>query len=448
MTKPNSLGQWSSRWMFIMAATGSAVGLGNVWKFPYMTGQYGGSSFVIVYLLCVLLVGLPILIAEIMIGRRGNSSPAEATYKVAVESGKSRHWWWLGFFGMLTAFLFLSVYSIVAGWTASYVVRSLQGDFIGLTPQQVGQMFDDFLADPWQLLIWHTFFMLITVAIVARGLKEGLERAIRWMVPCLFLIILVLVGYALSTPGFMEGIRFMFRVDWAAIDTQSFLSALGHSFFTLSVATASMMIYGAYLEKKASIAKIAVTIATLDTLVALLAGMAIFPLVFTYGLPHDQGPSLVFKTLPIAFGEMPGGGLIGALFFTLLLLAALGSSISLVEPIVAWLVERWNMKRTVAAWASSFLIWFLGLAALLSFNHWEDLRFFGRWTYYTFVDGLVSLIMLPVGGLLLAVFAGWVMKTRYSKEELDMPDWLYKIWHFIVRYFSPIAVIVIAWISI
>lgn len=448
MTKPSSLGQWSSRWMFIMAATGSAVGLGNIWKFPYMTGQYGGSSFVIVYLLCVLLVGLPILVAEIMIGRRGNSSPAEATGKLAVESGKSRNWWCLGFLGMLTAFLFLSVYSIIAGWTANYVVRSLQGSFTGLTPTQIGLMFDEFLADPWQLFIWHTFFMLVTVLIVARGLKEGLERAIRWMVPGLFLIIIVLVGYALSTPGFAEGIKFMFRVDWSAINTQSFLSALGHSFFTLSVATASMMIYGAYLERKASIARIAVTIATLDTLVALMAGMAIFPLVFTYGLPHDQGPSLVFKTLPIAFGEMPGGFLIGALFFLLLLLAALGSSISLVEPIVAWLIERWNMKRTVAAWCSSLLIWVLGFAALLSFNYWEDIRIFGLWTYYTFVDGLVSLVLLPVGGLLLAVFAGWVMQEQYTKEELNMPARLYTIWRFIVRYFSPIAVLIIAWISI
>lgn len=447
MTKPSSLGQWSSRWMFIMAATGSAVGLGNVWKFPYMTGQYGGSSFVIVYLLCVLFVGLPILMAEIMIGRRGNASPAEATYKLAIESKRSKHWWCLGFLGMLTAFLFLSVYSIIAGWTASYVVRSVQGSFAGLSPQEIGLMFDNFLANPWELLIWHTFFMLITVLIVARGLKEGLERSIRWMVPGLFLIIIVLVGYALSTPGFMQGVEFMFRFDWAAINSKSFLSALGHSFFTLSVATASMMIYGAYLEKKASIAKIAVTIATLDTLVALLAGMAIFPLVFTYGLPHDQGPSLVFKTLPIAFGAMPYGGFIGALFFTLLLLAALGSSISLVEPIVAWLMERWNMKRSTAAWASSILIWVLGFAALLSFNHWEDIKVFGH-TYYSFVDSLVSLVMLPAGGLLLAVFAGWVMKTQYTRDELQMPEWLYKIWHFIVRYFSPIAVLVIAYISL
>jgi len=447
MTKSSSIGQWSSRWMFIMAATGSAVGLGNVWKFPYMTGQYGGSSFVIVYLLCILFVGLPILIAEIMIGRRGNASPAEATAKVAIESNRSRHWWWLGFFGMITAFLFLSVYSIVAGWTASYVLRSLQGSFVGVTPDQISQMFDDFLKDPWQLLLWHTFFMLITVVIVARGLKEGLEKAIGWMVPGLFLIVIILVGYALSTPGFMEGIKFMFRIDWAAIDTKSFLAALGHSFFTLSIATASMMIYGAYLERKAKIAKIAVTIATLDTLVALFAGMAIFPLVFTYGLPHDQGPSLVFKTLPIAFGEMPGGGIIGALFFTLLLLAALGSSISLVEPIVAWLIERWNMRRAVAAWLTSGLIWVLGFAALLSFNYWEDLKLFGHWTYYTFVDGLVSLVLLPVGGMLLAIYAGWVMKRKYSEEELMMPPWLYSIWRFIVRYFSPIAVIVIAWIS-
>jgi NSS family neurotransmitter:Na+ symporter len=441
----SKLAQWSSRWFFIMAATGSAVGLGNVWKFPYITGQNGGGAFVLMYLGLVLLVGMPILMAEIMLGRRGAASPVMSLQKVALESKRSKHWAWLGGAGIITAFFLLAIYSVIAGWAMAYVISGFSGTFNGMDAAQISHFFDDFLADPKQLLLWHSIFMGVTAWIVSKGLQNGLERAIQILVPGLFIILLLLVGYAAMTPGFMQGVLFMFKPDFSQITSKGFLLALGQAFFTLSIATASMLIYGAYLTKKASIFKAAASIAFLDTLAAILAGLAIFPIVFTYNLTPTEGPGLVFKTLPIAFGEMPYGQAFSGLFFLLLVFAALGSSISMVEPIVAWVTERWKIIRWKATWLVSGLIWLVGVGAVFSFNLWKDYRLMGQWNYYDILDNLVFMILLPLGGLLLALFSGWFMKWEYSFEELNLPVWLYRVWRFSVRYLGPCAVGILIW---
>ncbi len=426
-----------------MAATGSAVGLGNIWKFPYVAGENGGGAFVLVYLGCVALIGLPVLMAEIMLGRRGGRSPVNSMARVAVESGRSERWFLLGLLGIITSFFLLSFYSVIAGWSAAYIFQTASGAFRDISALQIVELFDDFLASPWRLTFWHSVFMLITITVVSFGLHRGLERTIRVLVPGLFLILIILVLYSASTPGFMEGVRFLFKPDFSEFSGQAFLVALGHAFFTLSVATASMLIYGAYLQRSASIASTSVTIAFLDTLSAILAGLAIFPIVFTYALVPDVGPTLVFKSLPIAFGAMPGGSFFGSLFFLLLLFAALGSSISMVEPMVAWITERWKISRPKATWLTGGLIWLFGVGSLLSFNIWQEKRLLG-WNYYEIVDALVSLLLLPLGALLLAVFAGWFMTRQASEDELAMPNKrLYQSWRFLVRYVAPLAVLVI-----
>jgi neurotransmitter:Na+ symporter, NSS family len=443
--KNSKLAQWSSRWFFIMAATGSAVGLGNVWKFPYITGQNGGGAFVLMYLGLVALVGLPILMAEIMLGRRGAASPVKALERVALESGLPKAWAWLGGAGIITAFFLLAIYSVIAGWAMAYVINGFSGVFNGMDAGQISRYFDNFLKDPKQLLLWHSVFMGVTALIVSRGLQNGLERAIQILVPGLFIILLLLLGYSAMTPGFMQGVTFMFKPDFSQVTGAGFLLALGQAFFTLSIATASMLIYGAYLTKEASIFKAAASIAVLDTLAAILAGLAIFPIVFTYNLAPTEGPGLVFKTLPIAFGEMPYGQVFSGLFFMLLVFAALGSSISMVEPIVAWVTERWKIVRLHATWLVSGLIWLVGVGAVFSFNIWENYRLFGVWNYYELLDNLVFMILLPLGGLLLALFSGWFMKREYSFAELNIPHWMYHVWRFSVRYLGPVAVLVMAW---
>jgi NSS family neurotransmitter:Na+ symporter len=445
MTQNN---QWSSRWMFVMAATGSAVGLGNIWKFPYIAGQHGGGAFVLTYLFCVALIGLPVLIAEIMLGRRGGASPVRSMFNVAIESGRSRHWRLLGFCGILTSFFLLSFYSVIAGWAAAYIWESASGTFNQLAPAEVGPYFEKFLSSPWRLLFWHSVFMTMTAFIVARGLRGGLEKAIELIVPSLFVILLILFGYALTTDGFSEGFAFMFKPNFSELGFTGLVVALGHAFFTLSIATASMLIYGAYLSKKTSIGATALITAILDTIAALLAGLAIFPIVFTYHLLPHEGPTLVFKTLPIAFGEMPGGRIIGTLFFLLLLLAALSSSISMVEPMVAWLIERWPIKRIRATILVCAAAWSVGIGSVLSFNLWEkNYILFGK-NYYQLVDMLVSMILLPVGGLALALFAGWFMRSQYSENELNFPNhMLFLLWQFLVRFAAPVTIIILMFLS-
>ncbi len=442
-TRTSIHGEWSSRFAFILAATGSAVGLGNIWKFPYIAGQNGGGAFVLVYLICVALIGIPIMMAETMLGRRGRQSPINTMQSLAEEAKANPNWHFLGWLGVVAGFLILSYYSVIAGWAGAYVVKSVSGDFSGASAEVTSKLFGDFVGSPLQLLFWHTLFMVATMVVVARGVRGGLEKSVRFLMPALFILLLIMVGYAMSTDAYSQGVAFLFAPDFSRLSTSGILIAMGQAFFTLSLGMGAIMVYGSYLPSHVSIARTSVIIAGADTLVALLAGIAIFPIVFANGLEPASGPGLIFQTLPIAFGEMPGGAFFGMLFFILLVFAALSSSISLIEPAVAWLVENKDMSRRRACLWSGLVTWLLGLGTVFSFNLWADFTLFGN-TFFDVLDYLTANIMLPLGGLLLAVFAGWIMKQRASREELsDDGILIYQVWRFLIRYVSPVAVAII-----
>lgn len=443
-TKRQSIhGQWSSRWAFIMAATGSAVGLGNIWRFPYLTGEYGGGAFVLMYIGCVLLVGIPIMMSEVLLGRRGRQSPINTMASLAEEEGLTSGWRYLGWMGVVAGFLILSFYSVVAGWTLEYIFQAGSGNFLTATDEEIGEIFDSLLRNPGQLMAMHTLFMALTVIVVAMGVQSGLERAVKFLMPALFILLLLMVGYAMSTDGFEEGVYYLFYPDWSKLSGEGFLAALGQAFFSLSLGMGAIMVYGSYLPDDASIANTSVTIALADTLVAIMAGLAIFPLVFAYGLETGSGPGLIFVTLPIAFGQMPYGQIFGTGFFILLLFAAWTSSISLLEPAVAWLVENRGIARARSAAIAGLIAWVLGIGSVLSFNLWQDYRLFDK-TYFDIMEYVTSNIMLPLGGLLIAVFTAWFMSRKAVIEELGLGEGLiFQTWLFVVRYVAPIGVVII-----
>jgi len=445
-------GQWSNRMVFILAATGSAVGLGNIWKFPYITGENGGGAFVLVYLVCIAAIGVPIMMAEVMLGRRGRQSPINSMRILAAEEGRPASWSWLGWLGVIAGFLILSYYSVIAGWALSYVFRTASGVFEGATADGVSSIFTGFVSSPESLLAWHTIFMVITMIVVSRGVKHGIERAVSYLMPSLFVLLIILLFYAMSTGYFMQGLEFMFTPDFSKLTAQSVLVAMGHAFFTLSLGMGAIMVYGSYLPKETSIAKATMMIAVADTTVALVAGMVIFPIVFANELLPGEGPGLIFQTLPIAFGQMEAGVLIGTLFFILLGFAALSSSISLIEPAVAWLVENRGMSRVDASVWCGLATWLVGVGSVLSFNLWASktwsLSLFGETlfenkTFFDTLDGLTANIMLPLGGLFIAIFAGWMMRPESSKSELNTVEKGYTLWINLVRVIAPFAVMVV-----
>ncbi|WP_073975412.1 sodium-dependent transporter [Erythrobacter donghaensis] len=439
-TKPISSQKWSSHFAFVMAAVGSAVGLGNIWKFPYMTGTSGGGAFVLVYLACVAMIGLPILIAEVTIGRAGGASPMGALRNLAAKYRASRHWQIVGLVGALTALLVLSFYSVVAGWALAYVPVAATGKLAGISGAASETIFNTILADPVGQIGWHTAFMATTVLIVSRGIGGGIERAVTWLMPMLAVLLVLLVAYAAAQGAFLDGAAFLFAPDFSALGTEAVLSAAGHAFFTLSVGLGAMIAYGGYLPEGVSIPRTAITIAALDTLCALAAGLAIFPLVFAHGLDPAGGPGLVFVTLPVAFGGMPGGDLFGALFFILLGIAAVTSAVALLEPIVATMVER-GFRRSSCATMLGLLCWAIGLASVFSFNVWSDVRIAGdERTIFDWLNLLTSDILLPLGGIAIALFVGWAMPLRALGGEIDLgPRWL-RAWRALVRYIAPAAV--------
>lgn len=439
-------GLWSSRFAFILAATGSAVGLGNIWKFPYVTGENGGGAFVLVYLLCIAVIGIPIMMAEVMIGRRGGRSPVKSLSLIAGQDGLKPAWKLMGAFGILAGFLILSFYSVIGGWAISYVGTTASGQLAGQSADAVGAIFSGLLGDPATLLAWHTLFMVLVMVVVMRGVRSGLERAVSILMPALFVLLLIVVGYAMTTGHFGQAAAFLFQPDFSKLTTSGILVALGHAFFTLSLGMAVMMAYGSYLPKTISIARTSITVSIIDTSVALLAGLAIFPVVFANGLEPGAGPGLIFKTLPLAFGQMPMGSLFGTLFFVLLVFAAWTSGISLLEPIVEWLEERKGLNRVASTLGAGFVCWALGIASILSLNLWSDFAPLGfipmleGKTVFDLLDFFTANIMLPLGGLLVALFAGWIMSKDAMKKELALSPAMFNLWFVTLRFITPVAV--------
>ena len=429
---------------FMLAAAGSAVGLGNIWKFPYMAGEMGGSAFVLTYLIFMFVIGLPILVMEWLIGRRGQKNPIHTMEDVAASEGRSRSWRWVGIIGVLGSFLILSFYSVIGGWATDYIFLAGKGVFLNANGEITGQIFTDFLGNVNHLLTWHTVFMAATAFIVAMGVGAGLERACKVMMPGLGILLLILVAYAayVSGPAFGESFKFLFTPNWSAINGTAVLAALGHAFFSLSLGMGIMMAYGSYLGKDVNLLSTARTVVILDVLVAMLSGLAIFPLVFANGLQPGSGPGLIFVTLPIAFGNMAGGTILGVLFFIFLTFAALTSSISLLEPTVELLEEKTPLGRKAATIVSSVIIWALGIACLLAFNEWADVKLFNK-NIFDLLDYLTSKIMLPVTGLGTILFGGWMMKQTLIKQELNLSPTWFTVWTFLTRFIIPIAVILI-----
>lgn len=435
-------GHWSSRLAFVLAVTGSAVGLGNIWKFPYIAGENGGGAFVMIYLVCVVAIGLPVMMAEILIGRRGRRNPVATMALLGEEEGASRQWKWLGIMGVTAGVLILSYYSVVAGWTLAYIPKAMSGAFSGATVEDVEVIFTNLIGSWVSVTIAHTLFMASTVFVVAHGVERGLEQAVRFMVPALLLLMLVLLGYAVTSGGFAAGVSFMFTTDFDALTWDGVLQAMGQAFFTLSLGMGAVMAYGAYLPKETSITGASASVVAADTLIAILAGLVIFPLVFSNNLDPAEGPGLVFVTLPLAFGQMAGGVFFGTLFFIVLSIAAWTSALGLVEPGVAWVVERYGRSRMQASVMVGGTIWALGLGTALSFNVLSDVKFL-RGTIYQNVEYLTSNFMLPLGGLLITIFAGWVMCRNSTSEELGGAGDSYKLWRFLARYIAPAAILLV-----
>jgi NSS family neurotransmitter:Na+ symporter len=434
-TKPKR-GRWSSKLGFIMASAGSAVGLGNIWKFPYITGMHGGGAFVLFFIFCIFSVGIPIMIAEMIIGRHTRKDPVGAFRKLRGGSV----WVLVGWLGVVSGFVILSYYAVIAGWAVDYLWLSLKGTFSGGQAAEVSALFGNLLADDLSQVFWQAVFMVLTMAIVMGGVSGGLERANKIMMPILFLILFSLAIYGLLLPGGAAAIDFLFTPQWEKLDPPAMLEAMGHAFFSLSLGMGAMLTYGSYADDKTNIPNVAITVSLMDTVVAILASLAIFPIVFTYNMAPAAGPGLAFKTLPIIFNQMPGGTIIAVLFFLLLVFAALTSSISLLEVVVAYFCDEWKWRRTHAALLIGFIIFLLGVPSALSNNYLANYTFLQGLNFLDSIDLLATNYLLPIGGLCIALFTGWALTTRIARSEVERGEivfHLYPLWHLLVKFVAP-----------
>lgn len=434
-------GTWASRWTFIMAATGSAVGLGNMWKFPYVAGSNGGGAFVLVYLGCILLIGVPVMMAEVLIGRQGRQSPINAMRDVVNESGADSRWRHVGWVGVAAGMLILSFYAVIAGWALAYIFEAASGELTGINGDTAGNIFGALLADPSRLIFWQSIFMLLCVGVVVGGVKKGLGVAVEILMPLLFIMLLLLLGFSYLQGDFAAAWDFLFNFNLELLTWRGVLEAMGQAFFTLSIGMGAIMAYGAYMPQKANIGKTVLIVAFFDSLVAIVSGLIIFSIVFaTQGIEPSAGPGLMFISLPVAFGGMQGGLLIGSAFFILVSIAAWSSAISLLEPCVAWLIEAKNMGRVQANLLLAGFAWLLGLGSVLSFNIWSDIKVAG-FTFFDFLDFLTANIMLPLSGLLIALFVGYIMKRELVDFEMQgTAPMVMKLWRATLRYIAPVAI--------
>ena len=428
---------WVGKWTFVLAAAGSAVGLGNIWGFPYKAGTEGGSAFVLIYLGCILVVGLPIMMAEIMIGRRARKSPVNAMKIAAMDSGQSSNWQAVGWGGLVSGILILSFYSVIAGICLNYIgIAAMPNTSISSVEQ-----FTLVTTSAPRLLFWHTVFIGFNIAILAAGVIGGIERMVRLLMPTLFVLMIIMVINAMINGDFIRGLSFLFSPNFSDVDATTFLRAMGQAFFSLSLGMGSIMCYGSYMPKEENIFKTSLTVAGLDTLIAILAGLAIFPIIFAYGMEPEAGPGLVFISLLSVFVDMPFGNILGPAFFTLLSIAALSSAISLLEPSVAYFEEEKITSRFTAAMSLGLLAWFIGLGSVLSFNEWSDKAFIGDLNFLDSIDYLANQFLMPIGGMMVAIFAGWFLKPDLALDEFSgIQLKVFNTWRFFIRFISPTLV--------
>lgn len=428
----------------ILASAGSAVGLGNIWRFPYETGNHGGAAFILIYLVCVLVLGMPIMISEFLIGRRSRANTARA-YEVLAPGTP---WKWVGFMGVLAGFLILSYYSVVAGWTLEYIVEAGVNGFAGKTPDDFISSFQSFSQDPYRPVLWLTAFLLMTHFIIVKGVKNGIEKSSKIMMPMLLVIILVLVGCSVTLPGAEKGLEFLLKPDFSKVDSDVFLGALGQAFFSLSLGMGCLCTYASYFSKDTNLGKTALSVGLLDTVIAILAGLIIFPAAFSVGIKPDAGPSLIFITLPNVFQQAFSGVPVLAyvfslMFYLLLAVAALTSTISMHEVVTAYLHEEFKISRKKAARMVTGGCIFLGIFASLSLGIAKDYTAFSL-GMFDLLDFVTAKIMLPLGGLLIAIFTGWYLDKRIVREEISNGGKLkvryLKLYIFILKYIAPIAI--------
>lgn len=415
---------WGSRFGFIMAAVGSSVGLGNFWRFPYTAGENGGGAFIAIYLLCVLLVGLPVLMAEYAMGRKSGMSAIEGVQSLARAQGKTQYWGIATWVGSMTAFFILSFYMVISVWLLSFLLQAPTGRFDGMDAAASGANFEATIGNTAGVLGLLALFLAANVIVVGRGIKGGIERAATILMPAFFIMLVVVVGFAVTQGDFAQAAAFIFEPKWGDVGFKTFLAAIGQAFFSIGVGVGLMITYGAYLSKDTNIPRSSFLIAGTDTLVALIAGFAIFPIVFLVGLDPAGGPGLFFVSMPVAFGAIPGGSLMATVFFALALFAAFTSSISLMEVGVSWLEERQGVTRMGAAIGVGFVLFMIGAAYVFS----QD--------YLNFVDFMTEGLLLPLGGLLIAIFSGWILSRDMLTSELGEGT-VMNVWRFLMRWFVP-----------
>lgn len=437
---------WSGRLGFILAATGSAVGIGSIWKFPYEVGANGGGAFLLFYFIGLVLVVVPLMLAEFALGRLGRADAAGSLAAVARASGVSPRWAWAGGLGVLTGFLILSFYSVIGGWTIGYAVETAIDGLPGVEPQAVRERFEAFLASPLELAAWHALFMGATALIVARGVASGIEAASMVLMPLLLALMLLLAGYAIVEGDLAATLAFMFRIDPSHLNAATALDALGLGFFSIGVGLGLMITYAAYAGEGISLRQVALSSVIADTLISFLAGFAVFPIVFAHGLDPASGPGLVFVTLPLAFARMPLGTVAAVAFFVLLFVAALASSISSLELVQAWLARRTGWSRSRAALLAGGACWLAGLATVFSFNLWSDWRplrtvaGFEQASFFDLLDWTTSNLMLPAGGFALALFAGWAASWERIVHALDLGPRGAALLRLTLRWLAPLGI--------
>ena len=446
--------KWSSRSAFLMASVGAAVGLGNIWRFPYITGDNGGGAFVLIYIAFVLAIGFPLIMAELALGRAGKRS-AIGTMQDMVRSGHNPFWKIIGWLSILVPIMGLMYYSVVAGWSLEYIFKGISGDFENITPAQSGALFDALQEDWKTLSFWHTIYMIAVITVVGMGVKKGLEATVKFMMPSLFTILILLAGYAMITGDAAQTLSFLFSPDFSKITGEVVLKALGQALFSLAIGVGALITYGAYLPKDVALPKAAKIIAVADTGVALLAGFAIFPIVFQYNLVPGEGPGLIFATLPIAFGQMTGGVIFGTLFFVLLTFAAFTSSIAMLEPAIAWFEDK-GLPRKKMSWITGGFAWSIGICVALSSNVLADfhplgfISFFEDMNLFSVLDYIVANFMLPLNALMLSLFVGWAMSRDVVSDQLglDQNSLGFKAWQFATRILAPTAIVIVLYLKI
>lgn len=443
MTK-NNRANFGSKLGVILASAGSAVGLGNIWRFPFETGNHGGAAFILIYLGCVLFFGIPIMVAEFSIGRHSRANTAGA-YRILAPGTQ---WRWVGRMGVLAGFLILGYYSVVAGWTLEYIVQAATNAFAGQSANDFIASFNGFVSNPWRPAFWMIVFMLMTHFIIVKGVERGIEKSAKIMMPMLFILLIVLAVCSISLPGAGAGIEFLLKPDFSKVNGNVLLGAMGQAFFSLSLGMGCLCTYASYFRNDTNLTKTALNVGWIDTMVAILAGFIIFPAAFSVGIQPDAGPSLLFITLPNvfqqAFGNLPWLAVIlSIMFYVLLALAALTSTISLHEVVTAYLHEEFNLTRGRAAKLVTAGCTVLGVLCSLSLGVGKELTIFGL-TLFDLFDFVTAKIMLPLGGFFIAIFTGWYLDKRIVWEEVSnngtLPKAIYRIWLFLLKYIAPIGI--------